>query len=174
MKFTTFQLEHQSVFLDLLRSGCPIHEACQRVGVNYDTFYAWMQKGGDPKSHAKGKCLPHVQVEPFWSFARAVRMAQEVGSRQDVPRRHSGRMPNPISDEEQALIIEAIRSGVSYHTACKQAGVKLSRFTSWLRHGGFPRRLTLHPPIPEQDVREPYKSFADAVLAAEEESLGSF
>lgn len=160
-------------FLNLLRQGYSTVEACWVLGISYEHFRHWMMRGNDPLSKSPKNCLPEIRVEPYWSFARAVRLADEEGKTIRLLKSDPGRPPLSIDVRQRDRLCEEIARGASYHEACQIAHVALSTFLSWLRHGGYPRQLTNSRVLNPVHIREPYISFVAAVLAAEEESFGT-
>lgn len=165
--------ETEERFLSLLREGLVPRDACREVGVSYDTYHDWMMKGGDPASRAKARCPDTVQWEPYWTFARRVREARAEGSRHVRPGKPKGRLPSEITPAQQEIIFHGLTNGYSYHEVCRQADITLSTFAAWLRLGGYPRQISLYRPIARQYVAEPYQTFVQRVLAAEDAYLGS-
>lgn len=165
--------ETRERLLALLRAGHSLKAACAQTGVRYSTLLVWLSKGGDPESKSKKKCAPHLRWEPYWTFARELRAAQAAGRTVSLPGPRRGRLPAPLSPEQQAVILDGLERGLTYHALCRQAGVRLSTFVSWLRLGGYPRPLTVSRPLTPDHIVDPYKSFAAAVLAAEERYFGA-
>lgn len=160
-------------FLDLLRQGYSTVEACWALGISYEHFRHWMMRGNDPLSKSPKNCLPEIIVEPYWSFARAVRLADAEGRTTRLLKSDPGRPPLSLDTVQRDKLCREIARGASYHEACHLAHVPLSTFLSWLRHGGYPRQLTSSRVLNPVHIREPYISFVTAVLAAEEESFGT-
>ena len=163
----------QERLLSALRQGYAPQKACAIAGISYATYWTWMLRGADPGSRSKYRCPERIRVEPYWTFAREVRAAIEDGKRATPPGPPRGRTPALLTPEQQAVILDRLKQGWSYAAACRQANVTLSTFSSWLRLGGYPRQLSLHRAIDPAYVTEPYKSFATAVLAAEDSYFGS-
>lgn len=164
--------DKREALLARIREGYPFRKACALAGVSYDTFRWWMLKGADPDSGSRRVCPPTVKVEPYWTFARDVRAAQADGRRYSPPGPRHGRHPSPIPPEAQAVILDGLSRGWSYHDCAREAGVRLSTLLSWLRLGGYPRRLQMTRPLEDRFVVEPYKSFVADVISAEETFLG--
>ncbi len=68
--------DQQKVIIFAIKRGNFRTVACDLAGVKYDTFRDWMERGGDPQSTAKTKPLPGEEMEPYYSFAQAVRRAE--------------------------------------------------------------------------------------------------
>lgn len=76
------------------------------------------------------------------------------GGRPKSPR-PTGR-PTKLDDKRQARILEAIRDGLPYTTACALAGIHYSTFAEWKLKG--------------EDPASPYAEFAMSVKEAEAEA----
>lgn len=163
--------EKREKLLHAISEGHSFKRACRLTDVSYDTFRWWMLKGSDPDSHSSRVCPQDIQVEPYWTFARDVRRAESLGKRHSPPGPRHGRLPSPISPEAQTVILDGLSRGWSYHDVSRAADVRLSTFLSWLRLGGYPRRLQMVRPLDPAFITEPYKSFVLAVIAAEETYL---
>lgn len=74
--------------------------------------------------------------------------------------------PYGISAEQRILLIDAIRAGNFFSTACQIAGVSTSTFNDWMQRGGDAASESKYV---EDDPVEPYKSFARDVRLAEAE-----
>lgn len=165
--------EPRERLLARIREGYSFRKACALAEVSYDTFGWWMLKGADPGSRSAKVCAADVRVEPYWSFARDVRDAEAIGKRYTPPGPRHGRLPSPLSPEAQTVILDGLSRGWSYHDCARAAGVRLSSFLSWLRLGGYPRRLQMVRPLEEAFITEPYIGFVRRVVAAEEAYLGA-
>lgn len=66
--------EKHLALIEYIEAGNFFSVACQRVGMSYKTFSAWMVRGGDPLSdNADTAWEPE---EPYWTFAHDVREAE--------------------------------------------------------------------------------------------------
>ena len=154
-----------------LREGRGLGESLRLAGISRFTFTEWMLKGSDPKAQGRRQvCPPHIHVEPFYSYARRIREAEDEGKRSNRPIRRRGQnFPADITYDQKRDILYALRQGWSYHEACKYAQVRLSTFLSWLHLGGYPKRVSMALPVHEDDRQEKYVSFVKEVLRAEDE-----
>lgn len=153
---------------DLLREGHTFRTACAKAGVSYYTFHDWMMKGGDPGSRAFHKCPDTLRVEPYYSFARAMRAAEADGRRVERPRMPTGPAPTPITDAQREQIMRGFASGWTIRRIARTAGVTHNTLLSWLYRGGYPKQVSHHVPIDPAGITEPYRSFVEDVLRAED------
>lgn len=153
---TAFTNERANKLADLLEQGYSPKRACSMLGIAVDVYYAWMLKG-------------RLGEEPYVSFRETMLAAIDAGMGRTPPGRRLGRVPSDIPSDKQDQIVEHLRQGRSYHVSCRRAGVNLGTFVSWLRLGGYPRQLSPYRPIAPEHVAEPYRSFAAAVLQAEQD-----
>lgn len=158
----------RDVFLQALAEGYSPPAACERAGVVYKTYRDWMLKGGNPGGDARHACPPHLQWEPYYSFARDVRAAQATGRQHDQLGSLSGAKPAALSETQQDALCHALAHGFTYHAAAHLAGVRLSTFVSWLRRGGYPRQLSFAKPLLPAFIADPYATFVRRILAAED------
>lgn len=165
---TTLLGSTQEQLEDLIRHGHTFRTACAKAGVSYYTFHEWMMKGGDPGSRSKHKCPTEYQIEPYYSFARAIRDAEAEGKRIERPRIPTGPQPNPLTDEQRAALLSGFAQGWTIRRIARSAGVTHNTLLSWLHRGGYPRAVSHHVPIDPAGIMEPYKSFVEDVLRAED------
>jgi hypothetical protein len=74
--------------------------------------------------------------------------------------------PYGISAEQRIVLIDAIRAGNFFSTACELADVSYGTFMDWMQRGGDEKSESKY--VEEHPV-EPYKSFARDVRRAEAE-----
>jgi len=156
-------------FLNYTALGATFLEACERADLSKNTVRTWINKGGNPRGRSKRSCAAHVHVEPYYTFVQRYLVAKDKGLRRNPPGAPHGRRPKEITDEQKTELLNAIRAGWSYQSACTKAGVSLSTFVSYLRLGGYPRKISPYRTIHANHVQEPYKSFVEDVIKVEEE-----
>lgn len=151
-----------------LRLGKSRFVACANSGVSYDTFRNWMAKGGD-KSRSKHRLPDDLQIEPYYSFVQAIHAAEQVGKRFPRPIRNpTGPPPAPLSDPQKELAYHGFRQGWNSRAVASHMGVRHSTLLSWLHRGGYPNLQSAHVPLAPAFVVDPYKTFVEEVLRAED------
>ena len=161
----------QERLVALLKQGYSLHAACKEADISYYTFREWMQKGGDPASRGT-VCPAHIQVEPYYSFARAIRAAEQEGRSVERPRCVVGPAPKPLTALQRERLLFGFQQGWTLRAIARHADVRLSTLLSWLHRGGYPKRLSFHIPLDPSVITEPYKSFVADVLQAEDRFFG--
>lgn len=172
-KAPTFDQNKVNVFLEELRQGQTFLAACEAAGLSKDTVRSWINKGGNPRGKSRRACASHIHIEPYYTFTQDFLAACDVRKRVEAPAAPHGRKPNPIPAYQQDIIFGGIRHGWSYSAACREAGVPLSTFISYLRLGGYPRKVSPYRSIHPDRVKEPYKTFVANVLKAEDDYFAS-
>lgn len=164
-----FDSEKIETFLSAVSLGGTFLEACEQADLSKNTVRTWINKGGNPQGKSRRACAANVHVEPYYTFVQRYLDAKSKGVRRNAPGAPHGRRPNEITEEQKILVLDAIRQGWSYQAACTKAGISLSTFVSYLRLGGYPRKVSPYRTIHENHIHEPYKSFAADVVAVEDE-----
>jgi hypothetical protein len=155
--------------LAFVREGHSLTESCERVGYTLPTIRGWMHKGGDPQSRSRTRRNPSVRVEPFYTFVRELRTTMAQGKQRTPPGPPRGRRPQDITPEQREAVLRALASGWSFPAACREAHLPLATFISWLRLGGYPQKVSPYRSISPEHIEEPYKSFVQDVLKAEDD-----
>jgi len=169
----TFDPEKVEVFLKNIRQGGSFLDSCAAAGLSKDTVRSWINKGGNPRGKSKRACASHVRIEPYYTFTQDFLTASDEGKRTESFAAPHGRRPKPITEEEREKVLDGLRRGWSYGVACREAGIALSTFVSYLRLGGYPRKISPYRRIHPNLVVEPYKSFVADVIQAEDEYFAS-
>lgn len=60
----------------LIARGLPMTSSCAKLGIRYETFCDWMERGGHANRHGKTTVDPDDAVEPYKSFVAAIRAAE--------------------------------------------------------------------------------------------------
>lgn len=163
----TFSAEEQDIMERRFRAGESPRVVLTSMGRSYWVFREWMKRGGDPEAK-QSRCPDHIIIEPYHTFAQRMRAALTEGKRVLLPKRPHGPHPKPLTAEQREAILDGFRQGLRLHQVSRYAQVPISRLTSWLERGGYPKKLTTMYPIPENEIIEPYKSFVQEVLKAED------
>jgi len=77
-----------------------------------------------------------------------------------------GIIPYGITPEKEYVLIELIKRGLPFGTACAKAGVSYFTFCDWMIRGGDPKSNDKHKPA-QGDEQEPYASFVLRIREAE-------
>lgn len=150
-----------------LLNGYNRRDAAKNACVWWEDFRRWMERGGEGHPQSYSNCPPDIHWEPYYSFAKRVAEAERIGKAK--PRvRKSGLKPTMLNELQQATVLTALRRGRSFATAARWAGVKYSTLSSILRHGGYPNLFGHKMPPHPEDVSEPYITFVNEVLRAED------
>ncbi len=146
--------------IDEISRGVSPFIACKLANVTYGTFRRWMRLG-------------NAGYEPYYDFMLRIELAQEnagvsydaayVGDMVET----RGRKPDVITCEQQQIILQGIAQGKSFRESAIDADISYSTLKSWLRQGGYSRKLTEAAPIPFPLAREPYRTFVSNVKKAE-------
>lgn len=153
-----------SRLVEEIKRGVSPFVACRLAEVSYHTFRRWMRLGNSG-------------YEPYYQFMVTIDNAMRSAGF-DAPYvwgtlKPRGRKPADLTKKQRDSIIFAIQQGMSLREASIRADASYSTLKSWLRRGGYHRKLTEAPPIPYVMACEPYKSFVCKVEIAEETAASS-
>ena len=159
--YPAFSVSKRDELCRYLAAGASAKTACAKLGFSYHSYCLWVLKGQAADA-----------TEPYLSFVKAVQAAKFEGRTKNPPVLRRGRLPTKLRDEQQESVFEALRLGMNYHEVCKYAGIRNSTFLSWLRLGGHPHGSSLETkPLDPVAIADPYKTFAEKVLALEHGEL---
>lgn len=165
----TYDEERVQQLLTLVRNGHTLEDACRQTGYSVGTIRTWMIQGGDPQSRSRKVCHTSVRVEPYYTFVRELRSAMAQGKHHTPPGSPRGRRPQDITPEQRDAVLRGLTLGWSFPNACREAKLPLATFISWLRLGGYPDKVSPYREVAPQFIEEPYKSFVQDVLKAEDD-----
>lgn len=149
--------------IDEISRGVSPFLACRIADVQYGTFRRWMRLGN---AGYEGYYQFMIRIEAAQGMSTVLYDAEYVSGMGEI----RGKKPLQLSPLEQDSIIRYLRNGLSLREASLESDVSYSTVKSWLRRGGYSRKLTEAAPVPATLAREPYKSFARNVELAEKSS----